>query len=41
LNQPELGIIKRRIHFRSLSEITPDDIDAAALFLPELIRPPQ
>jgi transcription elongation factor Elf1 len=38
---PMLGIIKNIIHFRSLSEITtPDDPDAAALILPQLITPP-
>jgi hypothetical protein len=39
---PELGIIKNAIIFRQLSDITPpDDTDAAALLLPELITPPQ
>jgi len=38
--RPELGIIKRQIHFRSIADIKPDDIDAAALVLPQLIRPP-
>ncbi len=39
--QPELGIIKNVIFFRQLSDITtPDDPDAAALMLPELIIPP-
>lgn len=38
---PELGIIKNLIHFRQLSDITtPDDPDAAALMLPELITLP-
>lgn len=37
----ELGIIKNVMHFRQLSEITaPDDADAAALVLPQLITPP-
>jgi hypothetical protein len=36
-----LGIIKNLILFRQLSEITsPDDPDAAALMLPQLITPP-
>jgi hypothetical protein len=38
--RPEMGIIKRQIHFRNLADIKPDDIDAAALFLPQLITPP-
>jgi len=39
--EPTLGIIKNVIVFRQLSEITtPDDIDAAALMLPQLITPP-
>jgi hypothetical protein len=39
---PELGIIKKAIIFRQLSDITsPDDVDAAALLLPELIIPPE
>jgi hypothetical protein len=39
---PELGIIKSVIIFRQLSEVTrPDDTDAAALLLPELITPPE
>jgi hypothetical protein len=38
---PKLGIIKNTIHFRRLSEITePDDPDAMALLLPQLITPP-
>ncbi len=39
--KPELGIIKKAIVFRKLSDITsPDDIDAAAALLPQLITPP-
>jgi hypothetical protein len=38
--EAELGIIKNEIHFRSLSDITPDDPDAAALLLPQFIIPP-
>jgi hypothetical protein len=38
--EPLLGIIKNLISFRCLSEITPDDPDAAALVLPQLIAPP-
>ncbi len=37
---PELGIIKNSILFRTLSEIAEDDVDAAALVLPQLIQPP-
>lgn len=36
----ELGIVKNTISFRELSEIGQDDIDAAALVLPQLITPP-
>jgi hypothetical protein len=36
----ELGIIKNLIAFRQLSDVTPDDPDAAALVLPSLITPP-
>lgn len=37
-----LGIIKNAIHFRHLSEITsPEDPDAAAHVLPQLITPPR
>lgn len=40
--EPELGIVKRIIFFRQLSDITtPDDTDAAALMLPQLIVPPE
>jgi hypothetical protein len=40
--KPELGIIKKAIVFRQLSDITsPDDIDAAAVLLPQLITPPE
>jgi len=40
--EPELGIVKRIIFFRQLSDITtPDDTDAAALMLPQLILPPE
>ena len=35
----ELGIIKHTIESRQLSDITPDDIDAAALELPTRISP--
>ena len=39
---PMLGIIKHVVHFRQLSDITsPDDPDAAALVLPQLITPPK
>jgi len=38
--EPKLGIIKNLIHLRQLSEITQDDVDAMALVLPELIKPP-
>jgi len=38
--EPESGIVKNVIHFRQLSEITPDDPDAGALILPQLIAPP-
>lgn len=38
--KPELGIIKNVVLFRDLSEITPDDPDAGALVLPQLITPP-
>ncbi len=39
--EPRLGIIKNVIFFRQLSDITtPDDTDAAALVLPQLITPP-
>jgi hypothetical protein len=38
--EPLLGIIKNLISFRCLSEITPNDPDAAALVLPQLITPP-
>lgn len=40
--KPELGIIKNVIIFRDLADIkAPDDIDAAALLLPELVTPPE
>jgi hypothetical protein len=40
-SDPLLGIIKNTIHFRQLSDITtPEDPDAAALLLPQLITPP-
>lgn len=40
--EPMLGIIKNVVHFRQLSEITgPEDPDAAALVLPQVITPPQ
>jgi hypothetical protein len=40
--KPELGIIKKTIIFRQLSDITsPDDVDAAAVLLPQLITPPR
>lgn len=39
--EPELGIVKTVILFRNLSEITPDDPDAAALVLPQIITPPE
>lgn len=39
--EPKLGIIKNIVHFRYLSEITHEDIDAAAMVLPELITPPR
>lgn len=40
--EPTLGIIKSVIFFRQLSDIvTPDDADAAALLLPQLITPPR
>lgn len=40
--KPELGIIKKAIIFRHLSNIaSPDDIDAAAVLLPQLITPPE
>ena len=35
----DCGIVNRRIQFRQLSEITSDDIDSAALKMPELVRP--
>jgi hypothetical protein len=38
--EPELGIIKNILLFRTLSEITPENTDAAALVLPQLITPP-
>jgi len=39
--EPMLGIIKNVVFFRQLSDITaPDDTDAAALMLPQLITPP-
>jgi hypothetical protein len=39
---PMLGIIKHLVHFRQLLDITtPDDPDAAALLLPQLITPPR
>ncbi len=39
--EPRLGIIKKVIHFRQLSDITsPEDPDAHALVLPQLITPP-
>jgi hypothetical protein len=39
--EPTLGIIKNEIVFRQLSDITtPDDMDAAAIMLPQLIAPP-
>jgi len=39
--EPTLGIIKNVIVFRRLEEITvPEDIDAAALMLPQFIAPP-
>ena len=39
--EPTLGIIKNVLFFRQLSDITtPDDPDAAALMLPQLITPP-
>ncbi len=39
--EPRLGIIKNIIFFRQLSDITtPDDTDAAAQSLPQLITPP-
>jgi hypothetical protein len=38
--ETELGIIKTAINFRTLDQITPDDPDAAALVLPQLITPP-
>ena len=38
--EPELGIIKNIIHFRDLSDIGPDDPDAGARVLPQLITPP-
>ncbi|HUO09835.1 MAG TPA: hypothetical protein VM008_16145 [Phycisphaerae bacterium] len=38
--EPKLGIIKNEIHFRMLSEITPEDPDAAAILLPHFIVPP-
>ncbi|MCY2952996.1 MAG: hypothetical protein NTU53_13625 [Planctomycetota bacterium] len=38
--EPELGIIKNIIHFPHLSEITPNDPDAVALILPQLITLP-
>lgn len=37
--EPLLGFIKNTITFRQLSEITPDDLDAHALSLPQLITP--
>ena len=39
--ETKLGIIKNIVHFRYLSEITHEDIDAAAMVLPELITPPR
>jgi hypothetical protein len=39
--ETELGIIKTAISFRNLSELTPDDPDAAALVMPQLITPPK
>ena len=39
--ETKLGIIKNIVHFRYLSEITHDDIDAAAVVLPEIIQPPR
>jgi hypothetical protein len=39
--EPTLGIVKNTVNFRQLSDITtPDDIDAAALMLPQFIVPP-
>ncbi len=39
--EPTLGIVKNTVLFRQLSDITaPDDIDSAALMLPQLITPP-
>jgi len=39
--EPLLGIIKHTAYFRQLSDITtPDDPDAAALLLPQVIMPP-
>jgi hypothetical protein len=35
----KLGIIKRTVEFRQLEDITPEDIDAAALTMPLLILP--
>jgi hypothetical protein len=39
--EPKLGIIKNAILFRQILDITtPDDVDAAAFLLPQLIAPP-
>jgi hypothetical protein len=39
--EPRLGIIKNTIFFRQFIDITtPEDTDAAALVLPQLITPP-
>ena len=39
--EPTLGVIKTVVHFRDISEITPDDPDAAAILLPQLVTPPK
>src|SRR5690606_7993743 len=38
--EPTLGIEKSLITFRHLADIGPDDMDAVALALPQLITPP-